>query len=428
MSGPDDQAPSGRALPRWMQLAIPGGAAAAALVGFAALSAWQGGVDAHPQPAQAQPAQAQPAATDAFRISDSQWAGLGMAKVGTRTFRTVTETDGNIAIDDDTTTPVFSPYSGRVTKVYASAGDVVAKGAPLCAVQASEFVQGQNDLIAAVSALATARAELTLAQTAEQRQHQLYEAKGGALKDWQQAQVDLATAQGAFRTAETTLAAARNRLRILGESDAQIARMERSPDIRAMTPTAVVTAPIGGTVVQRQVGVGQYITSASAGASSPVFAIGNLSTVWLVADVREADAPFVHVGDPVEVSVLAYPGRVFRARVSYVAPSIDPVTRRLTVRAEMGNRDGALKPQMFARFRIVTGGEAVAPAIPARAIIHEGETAHVWLARPDKSLALRQVRLGRSADGMVEVLAGLSPGDTVVTSGTLFIDRAAKGD
>lgn len=408
-----------RALPRWLQLAIPAAAAVVALLAMVVIQHADGRVDSQ-KDADAPPG--------SFRATDAQWAGLTMVPVKSVSFRSVTETDGNIATDDDTTTPVFSPYSGRVTKVFASAGDVVRKGAPLCAVEASEFVQGQNDLVSAVSALATAKAQLTLAETAERRQHQLYDAKGAALKDWQQAQVDLAAAQGAYRTAETVLAAARNRLKILGKSDQDIAAIERSPNVQAMTPEAVVTAPIGGTVVQRQVGVGQYITSASSGESTPVFAIGDLSTVWLVANVRETDAPFVHVGDPVEVSVLAYPGRLFDARLAYVAPSIDPVTRRLPVRAEVDNRDGALKPQMFAHFSIVTGGATTAPAVPEAAIIHEGDTARVWVAGDGKTLALRQIRTGRGHDGLVEVLAGLSPGETVVTSGALFIDRASRGD
>ncbi len=412
-----------RALPLWLQLAIPAAVGLVALTAFAIVQAVSGGVDAR-----AGDSAAAPAAPGTFRVTETQWAGLTTAPVKAVTFRSVTETDGSIATDDDTTTPVFSPYSGRVIRVMASAGDVVKKGAPLCSVQASEFVQGQNDLVAAVSALATAKAQMALAETAERRQHQLFDAKGAALKDWQQAQVDLAAARGAFRTAEMTQAAAGNRLRILGKSDAEIAAIARSPDLRVMTPEAVVTAPIGGTVVQRQVGAGQYITSASAGESNPVFAIGDLSTVWLVANVREADAAFVHLGDPVEVSVLAYPGRVFKARITYVAPAIDPVTRRLPVRAEVDNADGALKPQMFAHFRIVTGDAVTAPAVPESAVIHEGDTARVWVANADKSLALRQVRLGRVADGMDEVLAGLAPGDTVVTGGALFIDRASKGD
>jgi cobalt-zinc-cadmium efflux system membrane fusion protein len=111
-----------------------------------------------------------------------------------------------------------------------------------------------------------------------------------------------------------------------------------------------------------------------------------------------------------------------------VAPSIDPVTRRLAVRAEVKNPDGALKPEMFGTFRILSGAEAAAPAVPAAAVIYEGDTARVWVAQADRSIALRQIRTGRNNDGLVEVVSGLTAGETVVTSGALFIDRAVKGD
>ncbi|HTH39840.1 MAG TPA: efflux RND transporter periplasmic adaptor subunit [Rhodocyclaceae bacterium] len=363
-----------------------------------------------------------------FRPTDAQWAGLRMAPVQLEVFRPGQDTDGKIAIDDDTSTPVFSPFSGRVSEVFAKAGDTVKQGDPLFSVEASEFVQGQNDLISATAALSTARAQLKLAETAETRQRELYQAKGGALKDWQQAQLDLANGQGAVRTADISLAAARNRLRILGKSDQEIARLERSAS-GPMASASVVRAPIGGTIIQRQVGVGQYIASTASGSANPVFSIGNMSTVWLVANVREADAPSMQVGNPVEVRVLAYPGRVFTARLTYVAPSIDPNTRRLPVRAEVETPDGALKPEMFARFRILSGEEAKAPAVPESAVVREGDEARVWVADAHtKTLALRIIQAGLSRDGQVQVLDGLKEGETVVTAGALFIDRAAKND
>jgi cobalt-zinc-cadmium efflux system membrane fusion protein len=87
-----------------------------------------------------------------------------------------------------------------------------------------------------------------------------------------------------------------------------------------------------------------------------------------------------------------------------------------------------LKPEMFASFRIITGEDSRTPAIPEAAVVYEGETARVWVAGPDRTLALRPIRVGRVSDGQVEVLAGLRPGEMVVTSGSLFIDRAVKGD
>lgn len=361
-----------------------------------------------------------------FRPTKEQWAGLKVINVEVKPFRSEQITDGNIAINDDTTTPVFSPYSGRVTRVIAKLGDTVKKGDPLMAVQATEVVQAQNDLVAALGTLNTARSQLKLAEANEKRQHELYLAKSGALKDWLQAQADLTTAQNALRSAETARAAARNRLRILGKSVAEIAAQENSPNTQQMNPEAVVRAPISGTVVQRQVGLGQYIASAAGGANAPVYSIGDLSTVWLIANVRESDARTVSIGQSVEVRVLAYPGRVFKARLTWIAPSIDATTRRLPVRAEVENPDGALKPMMFASFSIITGGEVVAPAVPQSAVIYEGDKARVWVVLDDGSVAARAITVGRTHDGMVEVTQGLNAGEKIIASGTLFIDRAAQ--
>jgi cobalt-zinc-cadmium efflux system membrane fusion protein len=359
----------------------------------------------------------------AFRPSDTQWSSLKLAAVRQVAFRDERATDGKIAINDDTTTPVFSPYSGRVSRLIARPGDHVERGAPLFAIEASEFVQGQNDLVTAVAGVDKAKSRLQLAQQVEKRQKELLAIKGGALKDLEQAQSDLVNAQGDMRSADIALAAARNRLRILGRTDEEIDKLEKTDRIGAET---IVSAPIGGTIIQRKVGLGQYINT---GASDPVFTVGDLSTVWLVANVRESDAPKMKVGAPVEVSVLAYPGRVFNARLSYVAPALDPNTRRLPVRAEIQNPGRELLPEMFASFRIVSGESRLMPAVPQEAVVYEGAQARVWVARPEqKSVVTRPIEVGTTANGLVEVRKGLNVGETVVASGTLFIDRAATRD
>jgi membrane fusion protein, heavy metal efflux system len=364
-----------------------------------------------------------PDADGAFRPSDMQWASLRFAPVRQVAFRDERATDGKIAINEDTTTPVFSPFSGRVSKLIARPSDFVERGAPLFAIEASEFVQGHNDLITAVAGVEKARSRLLLAQTAEKRQRELQAIRGGALKDLEQAQSDLVGAQGDLRSAEIALAAVRNRLRILGRSDDDIAKLEKTDRIGA---EVIVSAPIGGTIIQRKVGLGQYI---NAGANDPVFTVGNLSTVWLIANVRESDAPKMKVGASVEVTVLAFPGRVFNAKLAYVAPALDPSTRRLPVRAEIQNTGRELLPEMFASFRIVSGEDRLMPAVPVDAIVYEGANARVWIARPDsKTVVSRDITVGDTINGLVEVRKGLSVGETVVTSGTLFIDRAARRD
>ncbi|MGA7265604.1 MAG: efflux RND transporter periplasmic adaptor subunit [Stellaceae bacterium] len=378
-----------------------------------------------------QPENARPVKTEvsagSFQPTRQQWAGLRFEPVTIRTFRPEEVTEGSIAVDDDLTTPVFSHYSGRVIKVTAMLGDVVEPGAPLFVIHASEFVQAQNDLITALANLTAARSQLAMAQTTEKRNHELYLAQGGALKDWQQSKTDLITAQNTVRSNEIALHAVRSRLRILGKTDKEIASLEAEPT-QKLNAVATVTAPIAGTITQRQIGVGQYINSEANGAVNPVFTISDLSTVYLIANVREVDAPLMRLGLLLEVHVLAYPDRIFKGKISWVAPSIDPNTHRLSVRADVENPDGALKPGMFANFNIITGEASTVPAVPREAIVYEGEKARVWVVGAGDTLALREISTGGISNGMVEVLAGLSPGEKVVTSGTVFIDRAAKAD
>ena len=134
----------------------------------------------------------------------------------------------------------------------------------------------------------------------------------------------------------------------------------------------------------------------------------------------------IQVGAPVDVRVIALPGITFSARLSWVAPSIDPTTHRLAVRAEVDNPGGILKPQMFATVRIHEGDDRMSLAVPENAVVYEGEDARVWIANKDKSLGLRLIRTGRDQDGRIEALSGLKSGDLIVTSGSLFIDRAAQ--
>jgi cobalt-zinc-cadmium efflux system membrane fusion protein len=376
-----------------------------------------------PGKSQTAPQPGSPTTPGTFKPSEEQWKALRIEAVETRSFRSEQVTEGNIALNDDLNTPVFSPYSGRVTRLIAKLGDKVDPGAPLFTMEATEFVQAANDLITTASAEKTARVQLTQAEINEKRAHELYLAKGGALKDWQQSQTDLAAAQNTLRSSEIALAAVRNRLRILAKSDKEIAALE-AQQTQNLQPGAVVTAPIGGMVTQRQIGLGQFIPSVTSGASSPVYTIGDLSMVWLIANVREADAGAVRLGQPIEVRVLAYPGRVFKAEISWVAPAIDSNTHRLPVRANIENRDGVLRPNMFATFSIITGDAATAPAVPQSAIVYEGDLARVWVAGADQTLELREVRVGRTSDGMVEIRSGLSSGEKIVTRGTIFIDRA----
>ena len=356
-----------------------------------------------------------------YAPTPAEWTSLTIEPVSERVFRAEHITEGKIAVNEDSSTPVFSPYAGRVIKLLVKPSDKVERGQPLFIVEATDTVQGLNDFIAALSALKSARSKLNLAEIVEKRQNDLYQGKAVPLKDWQQAQNDLNTAQNDLRSAETALEAAHNRLRILGRSEEQITSFEQTRQISADTP---IYSPLAGTVVQRKVGPGQFINS---GASDPVFVIGDLSTLWLLAFVRESEASDVAVGQEIAFSLLALPGSQYKARIDYVAPAIDPITRRLLVRATIDNKDGLLKPEMFANVTIFTGGDHPSVAVPKKALIYEGQHVRLWVAHDDKTIELRDIETGLSNGDSVEVKTNLRPGEKIVTRGSLFIDRAASG-
>lgn len=356
-----------------------------------------------------------------FTPTPSEWATLTIEPVKAKTFRAEYVTEGKVAVDEDRSTPVFSPYAGRVTKLLAKPGEVLKQGQPLFTIEAADTVQAQNDFIAAMSSQNKAKSAIDLADIQFKRAKDLYEGHAIPLKDYQQAEATQVQALNDMRSSATALEAARNKLRILGFTDETIKAFQ---DKGVINPEVTIYSPIAGTVVQRKIGPGQYVNS---GASDPVFVVGDLSTVWLTAFVRESDAAAVCIGQDITVNVMALPGRPLTAKVNYVAAAIDPNTRRLLVRATIDNKDGLLKPEMFANVTIYSSGDRAAPAVPKQALIYEADKVRLWVAREDKSVELREIKIGLINGNLVEVTSNLKPGEQVVTKGSLFIDRAASG-
>jgi cobalt-zinc-cadmium efflux system membrane fusion protein len=342
------------------------------------------------------------------QLSREQLASLGTATVRTVTFHDAVIADGQIAVDADTATQVFSPYSGRVVRVLAGIGDRVRRGAPLVTLDASENLDAQ-------SALITALAQTRLERLIETRRHGAYDSHGGSLQDWQQAQADLATAQA-------TLSAARGRLRVLGDSEEQIQALEKAGTVN---PTATINSPITGLVTDRQIGPGQVVQAAG---PTALFTVADLSSVWLLSAVRDTDAAAIAPGQVIDVHIPALPDHDYHATVQTVGAEVDATTHRVVVRATLPNADGHLKPAMLATSEIITSADSQAPAVPELAIVREGDQAHVWVLRADGVLQERAIQTGRSSGASTEVRQGLAAGERIVISGSLFIDAAAQPD
>jgi membrane fusion protein, heavy metal efflux system len=342
------------------------------------------------------------------KLSREQLATLGIATVKAANFHDAVIADGQIAVNGDTTTQVFSPYSGRVVRVLAGVGDKVSSGAPLVSLDASENLDAQTALITALS-------QARLARMTETRRHAAFESHGGSQQDWQQAQADLTTA-------EATLATARGRLRVLGDSEEQIQALESAGTVNSI---ATIKSPITGLVTDRQIGPGQLVQATG---STALFTVADLSSVWLLCAVRDTDAAAVAPGQVIIIHIPALPGHDYQAKVQSVGAEVDATTHRVVVRATVPNTDGQLKPAMLATSEIITSSDSQAPAVPDTAIVREGDQAHVWVVRADGLLQERAIRTGRSRGALTEVRQGLAAGERIVISGSLFIDAAAQPD
>jgi len=401
----------------WIGLLLVGAGAAAG--GFMILHSPQEA----PRPAVAAAPAAGPAApAGEFRLNDNEMRALRIEPVLARDFRAERVAEGRISINEDRSTPVLAPFTGRVTRTFAQLGQRVEQGAPLFEVETQDVTQAANDLLAALDNLTKAQNTQAQARREDVRQQSLMAARASSMRDVEQARAALNAANSDLRIAQASLDSARDKLRVLGRSMDAIGEIERS---RQVSGIVQVNAPFTGTVTQRRVSPGMWLT---AGQGDPVFTISDLSTMWLVAGVREMDVPLIRPGQEVQVTVGALPDRAFPARVVRMGAGLDPSTRRLTVQAEVADPDGLLRPEMFATFRISVGEESRAPAVPASAVIHRGADASVWVALDNNRFVMRAIRIGNRQGDTLEVTQGLRAGDRIVTGGALFIDRAARID
>jgi cobalt-zinc-cadmium efflux system membrane fusion protein len=372
----------------------------AALLGWAASASLL--VACHP-PAEASSPPRPPAGQAWVAPERARAAGITVAAVGVEELDRELAASGRVTFDDRRVSHVFSPVNGRVTRLVARAGQRVRKGDPLAVIESP-------DLGSALSDFAKARAALAQAERELQREKELFAAHAAA-------QRDLEGAESNERQARAELGRAEAKARMLGGG--------KPGD--AVNQAFTLRSPIDGEVIARAVNPGVEVQGQYSGGSAvELFTIGELEQVWVVADVFEIDLPRVRAGAPVEVEVVAFPGRKFPGRVDWMADSLDPATRTARVRCAFANADRALKPEMYASVSIRVPGRR-ALAIPRGALLRQGEQTVVFRAigvAANGALAFERwpVRVDDEGnESSVAVLAGLEPGDRVVTSGGILL-------
>jgi membrane fusion protein, heavy metal efflux system len=338
-------------------------------------------------------------------LTADQLRSVSVQAVAARPFNLEREAVGNIDFDQDMTVQVFPQYQGRVLQLMASAGDRVRKGQVLLTIDSPDLVQAESTLI-------SADGQLKLTSAALERAKGLYAVQGVAEKDYQQAISDQQSAEAAYK-------AARDAVRIFGKSDGEIDRILARHRIDA---SMAVLSPIGGVVATRNAAPGTFIQP---GGTAP-YTVADVSRKWLLADMPEADVPTLRLGQAVDVRVMALPGRVFRGSISNIAESLDPNTRRATVRSVVSDPDDELRAQMFATFIVHVGAPVSSVAVPVDAVVREGDgTMSVWLTADRHRFTRRTVRVGLQQDGFLQILEGLRTGELVASTGALFISNAA---
>lgn len=299
-------------------------------------------------------------------------------------------------------TPVVSLVGGRLVSVAAEAGQEVRRGQTVAVIFSDELAMAQSRYLAA-------QAELEEHHQHHARTIRLLEIGAASREEFEQA-------TSVLKKAEAEVAAQRQKLLLLGVTPQRVAAL-RGP--AQVSSEVSLPAPTGGTVISRAANAGEVVE-----ANKEIMRVADLSNVWVVGQVFERDLARVRVGSGASVTSEAYAGRIWRGRVTYVDPQLDPATRTAQVRVEVANPGQALKLGMFVNvgFGALGTAEATAPTIPSSAVQTIGGRTVVFLATPDpNAYVVRPVRLGAEAGGRIPVLEGLHVGDRIVTEGTFLL-------
>ncbi|MFY9655157.1 MAG: efflux RND transporter periplasmic adaptor subunit [Methylocystis sp.] len=344
----------------------------------------------------------------AVDLNEKQVQAIKIGLVGTRTFVIERQAVGNIDFNQNMLTQVFTPYQGRIIDAKFNVGDKVEKDQVLFTIDSPDLLAAESTLIAAAGVLKLQNMTLVRAQKMK--------SFGGA----SQQAVDQSTSDQ--QTAEGALKSARDAVRIFGKTDEDI---DAIIAMRKADPRLVVKSPMTGYVTTRNAAPGLFVQP---GVAPPPFTVADLATMWLFANVPEAETPLFKVGQKLKAHVPAYPGRDFDGRITVLGPSVDPNTRRVFVRSEIEDPQHLLRGGMFAEFTIRIDDAVNAIAVPAAAVVREGDgSLSAWTTTDDRHFVRRTVKVGQIQEGYDQILEGLQRGERVVTDGAVFLSNKLAG-
>ena len=342
------------------------------------------------------------ATPELFTIPADQMSHVQVVNVTPGTMTHTLRLTGTVAYNAFKTTPVITQVGGPVSKILVVPGDHVKMNQPMLEVSSPDYAQLLDGYLKAADSY-------RLADRLYQRAQDLYAHNAIAQQDLEQAESN--------RTqAKADLDAAEQGMRILGI---------RNPQELAKAPSSSqipVLAPIAGEVVDRQVSPGQVVQAGQ----TQAFTISDLSTVWVLANVYQADLEYVKPGDDVVVQTDAFP-QSFHGKISYVSPALDPNTRTLQARIVVDNPGEKLKRDMYCTVTVTAGVLKNVLSVPNAAVLRdENNQPFVYVLKGQNQFGRRDVELGGMENNQTQIVKGITPGDTVVGNGSLFLQFATS--
>lgn len=356
-----------------------------------------------PEPVEPAQQSAAPADPMAVKLAAAMAASIKTAPLQQQEVRDELRFAGLAQVDEQRVARIGATVTGRVSQVNAVLGQEVPRGAVLANINSTELGQAQLVYLKALS-------QLKLQERAVERARMLLQAEVIGAAELQKRETELAVSRDEVNSGS-------DQLRVLGMSDSAIEQLASSRDIKS---TYQIHTRVGGTVIERNITLGQVVQPADA-----LFTVADLSRVWVVAEVPEQQAALVKRGEEVQIEFPALQNRRIAGRLIYVGDTVNPETRTVTVRTEIANSDRTIKPSMLANM-LVRGQPHSQAVVPAAAVVREGDRDHLFVVAGDNQYRLVPVTLGGENNGVRPLLSGVDAGQKVVTDGAFHLNNERK--
>jgi cobalt-zinc-cadmium efflux system membrane fusion protein len=360
----------------------------------------------------ASPATAQlPPNVTIIRQDSQRAAGFALTKVVARSVPLTTTAVGSLTVDEEKTEHIGVVFPGTVTQVLVNVGDHVKEGQVLARIHVHELHEAIGAYRTSLAEVERVRRGIDYARDKRDRYDSLYEIKFASKQEAEQAAMEYRNAVADRDKANAMLYATRSHLAdMLQVADDKISES----DLRA--ETIPIKTPRSGIVMTRYVTPGMALNP-----GAQTFTVSGLSTLWMMAAVSEENLDGLRIGMPVTIRVRAYPGVTFAGQVVQLGPQLETATRTLTVRVLVPNRDGRLRPEMYATAEIARGATRSALFVPEVAVQNLNGNPVVFVRRPNSEFEARSIKGGAKVDHEVEIVEGLKTGEEVVTTGAFVV-------